>query len=129
MNTHDSMQGEGSMSPDEPGHLLRLHAEMKVPGRAWLQFEVTPGPDTTLLVQLALFTPKGVWGVLYWYGLYPVHGLLFASLVAVVARQRTIPPPKEETLVRGRDTRPDRDFERSATLREVQHRHGDPEHV
>jgi uncharacterized protein YndB with AHSA1/START domain len=48
----------------EPGHLLRLRAEMKVPGRAWLQFETTPGPDTTLLVQTAVFAPKGVWGVL-----------------------------------------------------------------
>jgi hypothetical protein len=71
----------------EPGHLLRLRAEMKVPGRAWLQFEATPGPDTTLLVQTAVFAPKGVWGVLYWYGLYPVHGLIFAGLVAAVARQ------------------------------------------
>jgi hypothetical protein len=102
---------------------------MKVLGRAWLQLVATPGLNTTLLVQMALSAPKGVWRLLYWYELYPVHGLILAGLVAAVARQRTIPPPKEETLVRGRDTRPDRDFERSATLREVQHRHGDPEHV
>jgi hypothetical protein len=76
----------------EPGHLLRLRAEMKVPGRAWLQFEATPGPDATLLVQTAVFAPKGVWGVLYWYGLYPVHGLIFAGLVAAVARQAEAQP-------------------------------------
>jgi hypothetical protein len=76
----------------EPGHLLRLRAEMKVLGRAWLQFETTPGPDTTLLVQTAVFAPKGVWGVLYWYGLYPVHGLIFAGLVAAVARQAEAQP-------------------------------------
>ena len=76
----------------EPGHLLRLRAEMKVPGRAWLQFEATPGPDTTLLVQTAVFAPKGVWGLLYWYGLYPVHRLIFAGLVAAVARQAEARP-------------------------------------
>lgn len=71
----------------EPGHLLRLRAEMKVPGRAWLQFEATPrSTGGTALVQTALFAPKGVWGLLYWYGLYPVHGLIFAGLVAAVAR-------------------------------------------
>jgi hypothetical protein len=87
--------------------------------------EATPELDTTLLVQMALFALKGVWRLRYWYELYPVHGLILASVVAAVARQRTLPPPKEERLVRGRDTRPDRYFERSATLREVQHRHGD----
>jgi hypothetical protein len=65
---------------------------MKVPGRAWLQFEATPGQDATLLVQTAVFAPKGVWGVLYWYGLYPVHGLIFAGLVAAVARQAEAQP-------------------------------------
>src|SRR5437016_9164632 len=58
-----------SLEAVEPGHLLRLRAEMKVLGRAWLQFEATPGLDTTLLVQMALFTSKGVWRLLYWYEL------------------------------------------------------------
>ncbi len=71
----------------EAGHLLRLRAEMKVPGRAWLQFEATPrSTGGTTLEQTALFAPKGVWGLLYWYGLYPIHGLIFAGLVAAVAR-------------------------------------------
>ena len=66
---------------------------MKVPGRAWLQFEATVGPDSsTLLVQTALFAPKGVWGLLYWFGLYPIHRLIFAGLVAAVARQAEAPP-------------------------------------
>lgn len=72
----------------EPGRLLRLRAEMKVPGRAWLQFEARPLPDgRSVLVQTALFAPTGVWGLLYWYGLYPIHTLIFARLVAAVARQ------------------------------------------
>jgi hypothetical protein len=67
---------------------------MKVLGRAWLQFEATPEPepDTTLLVQTAVFAPKGVWGLLYWYGLYPVHRLIFAGLMAAVARQAEARP-------------------------------------
>ena len=58
----------------EPDHLLRLRAEMKVPGRAWLQFEAeeqTPG--RSLLIQTAFFAPKGLSGLLYWYLLYPLH--------------------------------------------------------
>jgi len=69
-----------------PPHLLRLRAEMKLPGRAWLQWEVLPEGDGTRLVQSALFAPLGVWGHLYWNALYPLHKLIFASLLAMVAR-------------------------------------------
>lgn len=72
----------------EPEQLLRLRAEMKVPGKAWLQFQVTPrGEAQTLLVQTALFAPKGVLGWLYWYGLYPLHGLIFSGLIDQIARR------------------------------------------
>jgi hypothetical protein len=56
-----------------PG-LLRLRAEMKVPGRAWLQYEVMPAEGGSRLVQTAFFEPKGLPGLAYWYVLYPVHG-------------------------------------------------------
>ena len=60
----------------EPGRLLRLRAEMKVPGRAWLQFEALPRePSGSRLIQTAFFAPRGLLGLLYWYGLYPVHAL------------------------------------------------------
>jgi uncharacterized protein YbjT (DUF2867 family)/uncharacterized protein YndB with AHSA1/START domain len=66
----------------EPGRLLRLRAEMKVPGRAWLQFEAHPQDDgRTLLVQTAFFAPKGLFGLLYWYSLYPLHGPIFNSMI------------------------------------------------
>ena len=66
----------------DPGHLLRLRAEMKVPGRAWLQFEAQRQEDgTTLFVQTAFFAPKGLFGLLYWYSLYPFHGPIFNSMI------------------------------------------------
>jgi uncharacterized protein YbjT (DUF2867 family) len=67
-----------------PG-LLRLRAEMRVPGRAWLQYEVTPTAGGSRLVQTAFFEPKGVPGLVYWYLLYPVHGLIFRGTVRVLA--------------------------------------------
>jgi uncharacterized protein YndB with AHSA1/START domain len=66
----------------EPDRLLRLRAEMKVPGLAWLQFQATPRADgQTLLAQTAFFAPKGLLGWVYWYALYPVHQLIFSGLI------------------------------------------------
>lgn len=71
----------------KPGQLLRLRAEMKVPGRAWLEFQAIEGDDhQTKLVQTAYFAPKGLLGLLYWYGLYPIHSLIFSSMIEHVAR-------------------------------------------
>jgi hypothetical protein len=69
----------------EPARLLRLRAEMRVPGRAWLQFETLPDGDGTVLVQTAYFAPKGLPGLLYWYTLYPVHGRIFSGMIAALA--------------------------------------------
>jgi uncharacterized protein YbjT (DUF2867 family)/uncharacterized protein YndB with AHSA1/START domain len=72
----------------EPGRLLRLRAEMKVPGQAWLQFEARPREDgKTLLVQTAFLAPKGLLGFLYWYGLYPFHGVIFANMIDKLAER------------------------------------------
>jgi hypothetical protein len=65
----------------EPPSLLRLRAEMRVPGLAWLQFEARPVPAGTLLVQTAFFEPRGLLGLAYWYSLYPVHKVLFSRLI------------------------------------------------
>jgi hypothetical protein len=67
--------------------LLRLRAEMKVPGRAWLQYEVTATEGGSRLVQTAFFEPKGLPGLAYWYALYPVHGLIFRGTVRVLAKR------------------------------------------
>ena len=68
-----------------PSSLLRLRAEMKVPGKAWLQFEAIPEGTRTRLVQTAFFAPTGFFGWLYWYGIYPLHAKIFSDLVNVLA--------------------------------------------
>lgn len=70
----------------EPHRLLRLRAEMKLPGRAWLQFEVEEGKDGTTIRQTAIFDPVGVGGRLYWYGIYPIHELVFRGMLQGIAR-------------------------------------------
>jgi uncharacterized protein YbjT (DUF2867 family)/uncharacterized protein YndB with AHSA1/START domain len=72
----------------EPNHLLRLRAEMKLPGRAWLQFEAQSGQDgVTRLTQSAFFAPRGLSGFAYWYLLYPIHSLIFSGLIERLARR------------------------------------------
>ena len=70
----------------EPPRLLRLRAEMKLPGKAWLQWETVPERGGTRLVQTALFAPVGLPGMLYWKSLYPFHTFIFSGLVEAVAR-------------------------------------------
>jgi hypothetical protein len=67
----------------ERGRLMRLRAEIKLPGKAWLQFEVkTQDRDLRpVLVQTAFFAPKGLLGLVYWYGIYPVHALIFRGMI------------------------------------------------
>ena len=65
----------------ESGRLLRLAAEMRLPGRAWLQFELEPDGSGTLLRQTAIFDPLGLLGRLYWYVSYPVHQILFRGML------------------------------------------------
>lgn len=71
----------------DPPSLFRLRAEMKVPGKAWLQWEMKDAGDgNTHLVQTALFVPKGLSGTLYWYCLYPFHRFIFSAMVRNIAR-------------------------------------------
>ena len=58
---------------------------MKVPGKAWLQWEAVPEGSGTRLVQTAMFAPTGFLGAVYWYSLYPIHQFVFSSLVRVIA--------------------------------------------
>jgi hypothetical protein len=54
---------------------------MKVPGKAWLQFEVQPAQSGgSQFVQTAYFAPKGLFGIIYWYSLYPIHSLIFSGM-------------------------------------------------
>jgi hypothetical protein len=65
----------------QPNQVLRLFAEMKVPGRAWLQFEVEPVEAGCRIRQTAIFEPRGLGGSLYWYTLYPIHRMIFAGML------------------------------------------------
>ncbi len=67
--------------------MLRLRAEMKVPGRAWLQYEVLAVEGGCRVIQTAFFEPKGLPGLAYWYALYPIHGLIFRGTVRVLAER------------------------------------------
>ena len=71
----------------EAPNLLRLQAEMKVPGHAWLQWETAKEESGTRLIQTALFAPRGLFGTLYWYLLYPLHTLIFTHLVRAIAKE------------------------------------------
>ena len=67
------------------GQLLRLSAEMKLPGRAWLQFEVGPTSSGARIRQTAIFEPVGLMGLAYWYGIYPLHALMFSGMIKRIA--------------------------------------------
>jgi Protein of unknown function (DUF2867) len=69
-----------------PARLLRLAAEMRLPGRAWLQFEVERCENGSLIRQTAIFDPVGLMGQLYWYALYPIHRFVFAGMLAGIVR-------------------------------------------
>jgi len=72
----------------EPNRLIRLRAEMKVPGKAWLEFQSLPQPDgKTLLTQTAYFAPRGLSGLLYWYLLYPIHAFIFSGMIRKVGER------------------------------------------
>ena len=70
----------------EPNRRLRLAAEMKLPGRAWLEFEVTANGASSVIRQTAIFDPVGLLGRAYWYALYPLHQLVFGGMLRGIAR-------------------------------------------
>jgi uncharacterized protein YbjT (DUF2867 family) len=69
----------------EEGRLLRLAAEMKLPGRAWLEFEVLPDGSGATIEQRAIFDPVGLLGLVYWYSVYPLHNLIFGRMLRGIA--------------------------------------------
>jgi uncharacterized protein YbjT (DUF2867 family) len=70
----------------ESGRLLRLVAEMKIPGRLWLQFEVDPTEHDSVVRQTTVFDPAGYVGLAYWYLLYPVHHRIFSRMLCGIQR-------------------------------------------
>jgi hypothetical protein len=70
----------------ESNRLLRLKAEMKVPGRAWLEFEVTEEGLGCQIRQTAIYDPVGLFGLAYWYALYPLHQVVFGGMLRNLVR-------------------------------------------
>jgi uncharacterized protein YbjT (DUF2867 family) len=70
----------------EPDRRLQLAAEMKLPGRAWLEFEVEPEAGGARIRQTAIFDPVGLAGLAYWYGVFPLHALVFRGMLREIAR-------------------------------------------
>ncbi|MFT4710074.1 MAG: hypothetical protein ACI8Q9_001201 [Planctomycetota bacterium] len=81
----------------EPDRRLRLFAEMKLPGRAWLEFEVTAEGEETLIRQTAMFDPIGWLGRAYWYGIYPLHDLIFGGMLKAIGQAAERRPPEKPT--------------------------------
>lgn len=83
----------------EPHRRLRLAAEMKLPGRAWLEFAIEPSASGSIIRQTAIFDPVGVPGLMYWYGIYPLHQFIFAGMlrgiVQAIPRGHCSQPRKE----------------------------------
>jgi uncharacterized protein YbjT (DUF2867 family) len=68
------------------GELLRLRAEMKLPGLAWLEFTIRADPDGPTLVQKATFHPRGLLGHAYWRGIAVFHGVVFGGMIRNIGR-------------------------------------------
>lgn len=71
----------------EPNRKLRLRAEMKVPGKVWLEYHVEGRLNESVLHQNLTFEPIAFWGRLYWYMIYPVHRLIFNSLLNAIVKE------------------------------------------
>lgn len=77
-------------SIETPRH-LRFTAEMKLPGRARLEFDVLPTAGGVILRQTATFDPVELWGLAYWYALYPLHEVMFSGIIRNLGRASTVP--------------------------------------
>ena len=69
----------------EVNRRLRLFAEMRLPGRAWLEFEVEPAGNGSRIRQTAVFDPVGLTGLVYWYSIYPLHEIVFGGMLKSLA--------------------------------------------
>jgi uncharacterized protein YbjT (DUF2867 family) len=86
----------------ERGRLLRLRAEMKLPGEAWLEFEILDEGEESVLWQRALFIPHGLLGHLYWWVVTPFHGVVFGAMIrnlaaSVAPTEGSATPPSHVT--------------------------------
>jgi hypothetical protein len=67
---------------------------MKLPGRAWLDFEMTRDGDDTVVRQTAIFDPLGLSGKFYWWALYPAHALVFSGMLKGIVERCSAARPR-----------------------------------
>jgi uncharacterized protein YbjT (DUF2867 family) len=95
-NAHELLPGDAldfwRVIDCQKGRRLSLRAEMKLPGEAVLQFEIQPQPDGSVrFCQRALFRPKGLWGLLYWALVSPLHAYVFGGMLSKIVRRAAEP--------------------------------------
>ena len=74
----------------DPGHRLTLLAEMRVPGSAVLELEAAASPTGSTITATAYFHPAGIWGLLYWFALLPLHRRIFEALAGNLAIRASV---------------------------------------
>lgn len=81
--------------------MLRLRAEMRVPGRAWLEFSLSEADGASRYVQRAIFFPRSLSGRLYWWAMVPFHGIIFSSMArSITSAAERLESPGEPTATR-----------------------------
>jgi uncharacterized protein YbjT (DUF2867 family) len=82
LNPGDALDFWRVLYADKKDKRLLLFAEMKLPGEAWLEFKI----ENNVLIQRAVFRPKGILGRIYWYSVLPFHGLIFSGMISRLAK-------------------------------------------
>ena len=80
-----TLNDAGRVEAVDPERRGRLLAEMRLPGRAWLEFEIRERPGGSVIRQTAIFEPVGLSGLAYWYLIYPLHMLVFRGMLQGIA--------------------------------------------
>ena len=80
IHTGDTLDFWRVLAADKKNKRLLLYAEMKLPGEAWLEFNITENNGKNFLHQTATFRPKGLLGRIYWYSVFPFHYFVFDGM-------------------------------------------------
>jgi len=87
LKTGDALDFWRVLLADPVNGRLILYAEMKLPGEAWLEFTIKAEKENYKLIQTATFRPLGLWGRIYWYSVWPFHGLIFPRMAKAIVKK------------------------------------------
>lgn len=88
INPGDALDFWRVLSADKKEKRLLLYAEMKLPGEAWLEFKISQQNGESVLEQTATFRPRGLFGRMYWYAVWPFHIFVFGGMASKIAKSR-----------------------------------------